>query len=215
MISVISFDPPAWKRAEIRRYARIMGEDSASDRLIAECAAEAEPVLSYKVCHTDESILRDRDRLTIGRIESDSSTLGKALTGCDRAVVFAATVGTPFDRLIAKYSKLSPAKALLMQAIGAERVEALCDAFIERYAAEHQCSLRPRVSPGYGDMNLTMQRDIFAMLDCPRKIGLTLNESLLMSPSKSVTAIAGVTCGITEQTDKCRTCVNNGCEFRR
>jgi len=37
-----------------------------------------------------------------------------------------------------------------------------------------------------------MQRDIFAVLDCPRKIGLSLNGSLLMSPSKSVTAIIGI-----------------------
>ena len=53
-------------------------------------------------------------------------------------------------------------------------------------------SLRTRVSPGYGDISLTMQKDIFAILDCERKIGITLNEDLLMSPSKSVTAIAGI-----------------------
>ena len=51
---------------------------------------------------------------------------------------------------------------------------------------------RPRFSPGYGDLPINMQKDIFAALDCPRKIGLSLNESLLMSPSKSVTAIIGV-----------------------
>ena len=52
--------------------------------------------------------------------------------------------------------------------------------------------LPPRFSPGYGDLPLSLQRDIFRVLDCPRKIGLTLNESLLMSPSKSVTAIVGL-----------------------
>ena len=36
------------------------------------------------------------------------------------------------------------------------------------------------------------ERDIFRLLDCPRRIGLSLNESLLMSPSKSVTALIGI-----------------------
>ena len=215
MISIAVFDPPAWNVAEIRRYARIMGEDSASERLIWECIAEAGTALSYKVCYTTEDIQHEQDHLRIGRIVTASTTLGKALSECDQALIFAATIGTPYDRLIAKYSKLSPAKALLMQAIGAERVESLCDAFVARYAEEHHCSLRPRVSPGYGDMPLEMQREVFAMLDCPRKIGLTLNESLLMSPSKSVTAIAGITSNLAMQNEKCLNCTNIGCEYRR
>lgn len=192
MIRVAVFDAPALDLAEIRRYARIMGDDAVSSALIDECLAEAQPLLSYKVCYSTQDIVRDEGTLTVGTIRTDSLLLRKALDGCARAVVFAATVGTPFDRLIAKYSRLSPAKALLLQAIGAERAEALCDAFVRRYAQENACRLRTRVSPGYGDILLKMQRDIFALLDCPRKIGLTLNESLLMSPSKSVTAIAGI-----------------------
>ena len=48
-----------------------------------------------------------------------------------------------------------------------------------------------RFSPGYGDFDIVYQKDIFAILDCPKRIGLTLNSSLMMSPSKSVTAIIG------------------------
>ena len=51
---------------------------------------------------------------------------------------------------------------------------------------------RPRFSAGYGDLPLGVQREIFAALDCPKHIGLTLNDSLLMSPTKSVTAIVGI-----------------------
>ena len=38
----------------------------------------------------------------------------------------------------------------------------------------------------------TTQKDIFKILDCSKKIGLTLTDSLLMSPTKSVTAIVGI-----------------------
>ena len=77
-----------------------------------------------------------------------------------------------------------------MQAIGTERVEALCDAFQAEIAAA-ETSIAPRFSPGYGDFPLDCQKDIFAVLDCG-SIGLTLNSNLFMTPSKSVTAVIGV-----------------------
>ena len=199
MICAAVIERPPVDFAEVRRYARVMGEDAAADALIAECLAEAEQVLSYKVCFTESEIALNGSNLHIGCIVTQSQLLKKALTGCEKALIFAATIGAPYDRLIAKYSRLSPAKALILQALGAERAEALCDAFSAQYEANHGVSLKRRVSPGYGDIPLTMQRDIFAVLDCPRKIGLTLNESLLMSPSKSVTAIAGISLPVGEK----------------
>ena len=56
-----------------------------------------------------------------------SADLARYLGGCRRVVLFAATVGVAPDRLIQRYSRVSPSKALVMQAVGAERVEALCD----------------------------------------------------------------------------------------
>ena len=97
------------------------------------------------------------------------------------------------DRLIARYSSLSPVRALCLQAIGAERIESLCDTFQTElcYATFHG-RIHARFSPGYGDLPLDFQREIFRTLDCPRRIGLSLSESLLMSPSKSVTALIGI-----------------------
>jgi len=108
-------------------------------------------------------------------------------------VVFGATVGLELDRLIARYSRISPVKALFYQSIGAERIESLCDAFCDEMEPLYAPGrTKPRYSPGYGDLPLDVQKAFFAVLDCPRKIGLTLNESMLMSPSKSVTAIIGI-----------------------
>jgi hypothetical protein len=121
-------------------------------------------------------------------MELTSRTLAKHLSGCQKAVVFGAAVGVGLDRLIAKSGMLSPAKGLLLQAIGTERIEALCDAFCAGLEGG-----KMRFSPGYGDLKLNAQQEIFALLDCPKHIGLTLNDSLIMSPSKSVTAIVGIT----------------------
>jgi cobalamin-dependent methionine synthase I len=110
-------------------------------------------------------------------------------------VVFAATVGLEPDRLIARYGRLRPTKALLVQAIGAERIEAVCDAFcadIANQAAERGLYATRRFSPGYGDLPLSFQADLFSLLACEKAIGLTLTGSGMMVPTKSVTALIGV-----------------------
>ena len=129
--------------------------------------------------------------------------------------MFCATIGLDIDRLIAKYGVVSPAKALVFQAIGAERIESLCELFCEEMGAEYG-NLKPRFSPGYGDLDLAFQSAIFGALECPKKIGVTLTDTLLMTPSKSVTAVMGISnkpCG--KEKSGCKGCNNQGCAFRR
>ena len=103
----------------------------------------------------------------------------------------AATIGIGLDRLAARYAKTSPAKALILQGLGAERIEALADLFC-RGLEKEGLNVTSRFSAGYGDLSLELQREIFRVLDCQRSIGLTLNDSLIMSPTKSITAIIGI-----------------------
>lgn len=216
MIHTVTLDPPAWNKNEIMRYARINRSDPSFDTLIDACIKEAEPLLTYRVCYTIIPISID-GILQIGHMTINSITVKKAIRQAKEIILFAATVGAPFDRLIRRYSSIAPSKALLYQAIGAERVESLCDAFCDRMNTElfpAGKSLTPRVSPGYGDIELELQREIFSVLDCPRKIGLTLDDSLLMSPSKSVTAIAGIVEGCQEHHASCESCNKADCVYR-
>lgn len=218
MIYTLNFDPPEWNKREIMRYARI--RDAADDyqELIDACIAESERVLSYRICYTILPVSQENEQITFGSITTSSNTIKKAIRGAQQVLLFAAAVGAPFDRLLHRYSVTEPSKALILQAIGAERVESLCDAFCKKISnelCEDEKHLTPRVSPGYGDISLSMQRDIFAILDCPRKIGLTLDESLLMSPSKSVTAICGVTDDAVCVQEKCPDCDKTDCDYRQ
>ena len=183
--------PPVDKR-EILRYAGCRGEaDERTSALLEDCLAEFEKVSAYRVCYRVFDVKQKDGCLEIGRIKTDSVALRTNLDGSRQAAVFAATVGLGVDRLISRYAGVTTAKALLLQAIGAERIEALCDAFCADLKREYG-AVGGRFSAGYGDFPLSAQKDIFEMLDCPRQIGLTLNDSLLMSPTKSVTAIVGI-----------------------
>ena len=215
MIHTKTYPAPKLNERECLRYAgTTLKSISAEERELFEaCLAELGSKLSYKVCWGRFPIERRENQLYFGILEAESKALMKNLEGCEEVIVFAATIGLEIDRLIRRYTNLSPAKALFFQAIGAERIESLCDTFCDDLKGEG-LQLRPRFSPGYGDLSLELQKDIFRVLDCPRKIGLSLNESLLMSPSKSVTAIIGIGGGEEEAKNKCSTCLKTDCAYR-
>ncbi len=192
----LSFKEPSINKKEIMRYMSSQGGGDEILGLVDECLAEVREMLQYKVCYAILTAETDSNIISLSCGQITSRNLAKNLSGCDKAIIFAATIGIGIDRLISKYSRLSPAKALCLQAIGAERVEALCNDFCEKMKSEFQGkgeSLRPRFSPGYGDLPLETQKMIFSLLDCPKRIGVTLGDTLLMSPSKSVTAFIGIT----------------------
>lgn len=205
---------PPVNEKEALRYAACRQADGATLALLRECAAEALPLLQTRVCYVTAEVGVLPDGVSIEHIFLPSRDLARNLSGCTQAVIFAATLGTQLDRLIAKYGAVSPARALMMQALGAERIEAVCDSFCSWFEREAGTALRPRFSPGYGDLQLGAQGEIFGMLDCRRQIGLHLTDSLVMTPSKSVTAIAGLgeRC---QNTQKCTLCNKTDCIFRR
>ena len=187
--------PPVNER-EILRYIGVKDNNPSPEllALVRECLSSIEGKLKYKVCF-GEFDLSLGESVKLSDMNICSRDLLKNLSGCKSAFVFAATVGIEIDRLIARNSATSPTKALIFDGIGAERIESLCDAFCRDMAqnkAREGYSLRPRFSAGYGDFGIEVQRDIFRLLDCPKNLGLTLLDSMVMSPTKSVTAIVGV-----------------------
>lgn len=181
-----------------REWFRYMGAPHPSAELecmAEDCAREAEDCFMGRVCYCELPVRHTESGVDLSFGEIESRSLSQRLHGCERAVVFAATVGLEIDRLIAKYSHISPAKALCLQALGSERIEALCDAFCAEMQERVQKTgyvTVSRFSAGYGDLSISLQRDLFRVLDCSKRIGVSLSESLLMSPTKSVTAIIGI-----------------------
>lgn len=120
-------------------------------------------------------------------------TAERMLSQCGQAVLLACTLGARFDALLRKEQARDMARAVILDACGSAFVESGCDAaeaeirarFPDRY-------LTDRFSPGYGDLPLTLQPSICAVLDASRRLGIHVTESLLMNPGKSVTAVIGL-----------------------
>ena len=208
-------EPPLCKR-EILRYAQCRSEEPQVLSLLEDILKEALPVLTYRLVYRRLPLRIEGDQADLGPLQVSSHGLAAHLRGCREVLLFAATLGTGLDRLLGRYSRLSPARAAMLQALGAERVEALCDAFEETLSKQEGLFFRTRFSPGYGDLPLSLQREICSLLEAEKWLGICLNESLLMSPSKSVTAFLGLDPAPTEKPrSKCLSCPKRDCLYRR
>ena len=123
-----------------------------------------------------------------------SRALSMRLAGCRDAYLACGTLGASFDAWHRMVSVKSAADALIAQAVGAAAIEKVMDSVEDDIRAElAPCeTLVKRYSLGYGDFPLEAQRELLALIDAPRKVGVSLTDSLLMVPSKSVSAVIGV-----------------------
>ena len=194
-VQTVAYPAPPVDKKEVLRYAGAKDADVALDLLLDECISIARDGFTYRASYAVYPVTRTDEGLSLGFMTTQSRDLAKNLDGCHAVIVFGATVGRTLDRLVFRESVLSPAKALLLDALGTERVEALADVFCRDLAKKYEeegSVLRPRFSPGYGDLPLSVQKEIFSVLGLPKGLNMTLNDSLLMSPKKSVTAFVGI-----------------------
>ncbi len=133
-------------------------------------------------------------RISFADVTLHSKDLSTNLESCSKVALLAATIGPQVDALIRRHSSLDPVYASILQATGAMFIEELVDltnSEIKKIAAAQGLKTKPRYSPGYGDVPLQVQKDFFRLLPCTR-IGLTLMDTLIMAPEKSVTAFVGL-----------------------
>ncbi|MDE7265462.1 MAG: Vitamin B12 dependent methionine synthase activation subunit, partial [Clostridia bacterium] len=178
---------------ETLRYLGYYGvkEEAAVSGVLDECGKLILPALRPAACYAVFDISRGDGVIDLGFARTESKALLKNLEGCKKIALFAATIGAEVDRLIIKYEKLSPARAAVLQAMGAAAAECWCDDVNAQITKEFG-ETKPRFSCGYGDLPIELQKDIFVALNVTKNLGITLSENCFMTPTKSVTAIVGI-----------------------
>ena len=202
-----------YSRAEALRYLRAQANDEAAGILVDTVflklrnEVQARHVLQKHACE----ILEDGVLLECG-VKFTSKDLAKHLAGCKEVLLLAATLGAKVDIAVRRLALESVSEGAAAQAVAATIIEGYCDEVQERIESDfHQ---RPRFSPGYGDWDLSEQRKLFAILECEKKLGLTLTDGLMMAPSKSVTAVIGLSEEASCVWKKCLQCNNVNCPYR-
>lgn len=190
--------------------------DEATAGLVATSIAMFRAVARFRAVYRVLPCRVEGNRVELTAFSTQSSNLAKNLDGCERVIVFAATAGTQTEQQRRRAEVLSPAQAVCLDAVGTAAIEAFCDLLCDRWRTEFSDSfLRPRFSPGYGDLPLAVQPSLLAAVDAFRKTGVSLTEALLMLPQKSVSAIVGIgSTGCTAPLHDCTACDKTNCQFR-
>ncbi len=195
---------------EVLRYLSVRGEGDAAlhasivkqGRLLMEAAS---PRLVWK-------------RMPINVQYVEGEDLRRLLQDGKELVLFAATLGMEVERLSRQMQLTNMAEALVFDACADAAIENVCDNFCDDLAKEiFPLHLTQRFSPGYGDLPLTYQKKLFEALDIFRRIGVSLTQSGLMLPQKSVTAIMGIReTPISGRASSCALCnLKDHCTHRR
>jgi hypothetical protein len=159
---------------------------------------------------------------TARSVQTEAGTIRSALfsrlvemCGGDPSIVFMiATLGAELERSCGAAEPLS--RQLVFDTVGSELAEMVADGLEADWRAELevsglQCS--ERFSPGYCDWALEGQAVIAAALDFDR-VGVGLNSHFVMTPRKSVSAIA-VAAKEVPAPVPCVFCARDDCSSRR
>ena len=191
MLLTGALDDCTVSRREALRYLGIRANVTPElDAMLDRAHSLLRDVAVLKACCTRLPLTVTGDTLDFGAFRLESRALKKNLDGCRETFLFAATLGIGADRQILRLEKAEPAFAPVFDAYCSAAVEGWCNFINAQLAEEH--TLRPRFSPGYGDVPLSVQRDVLLALDAQRRLGITLSDTFFMTPTKSVTAFVGI-----------------------
>lgn len=191
-----------------------------AERMAEELSAAIRPRRVWRLF----SLLPAEGGFTLSGTELTLSgeTARTMLSRCHSAVLLACTLGVQFDALLRERQARDMSEAVVLDACGSALVEAGCGEAEEEIARRLPGKyLTDRFSPGYGDLPLALQPGLCALLDAQRRLGVTVTESLLLNPTKTVTAVIGVAddpqparvrgCGYCALRERCSVRETGGC----
>ncbi len=166
-----------------------------------------------------------RPAYTFTEIKCDSPALGgndikKVLKDSQKVLLIAATLGIYVDKLLRKIQITDMAQAVVFDSMASVAIEQFMDKIEEELKIMYKdYYFTNRFSPGYGDYPIEKQRNIVRILNTEKKIGLNLTQSLMLNPTKSVTAVIGLQKSPVKGGDgcisKCAKCNKKDCLYRK
>lgn len=166
------------------------GTDDAREfhDLLSLAKVNGKPKAIYAECFI---AAKGDDTVQIEGITFTSRTLRKNLDTVERVFPFVVTCGHEIDETI-------PVKGDFLKEFWRDTVKGSLLSFAMKYLCDHlqrkfRLGKTATMSPGSGDLTvwpIEQQKELFAVLgDVHRHIGVTLTESLLMIPNKTVSGI--------------------------
>lgn len=182
-----------FNRKEVLQYLRWTGSEIPEevDALIDSCIAETLRVVEPRYTYRIFAIDRQNQTPHIAFVGEDVPNM---LSDCGRVIFLAATLGHGLELAIRRAQVCDLSRGVVLDCCGSAAIEAVCDLAEQEIAAAigEEIYLTDRFSPGYGDLPISLQNEFIKTIDAPRQIGLTVTNTHILTPRKSVTAIMGI-----------------------
>ena len=183
-------------KSEAARYMGVKGKpDSTIEALLDRAEKQVRQLVRPKYVYLETSVEFTDEGVVLGAVDEPftGNDIRRHMKGCTRAVLLAATLSQEADKLIRQAAVNDMAGSLALDCICSAAVEQVCNRAEEEIFSSRQGIYRTwRFSPGYGDLPISLQQSILLALNAQRRIGLTVTDSCLLIPSKSVTAVIGI-----------------------
>ena len=182
------------KISESLRYIGADKNDAEMKKKTKKLMAVILPQINpSKVC-TRFTVVKTDDGYALGStgVVLKGNLIKKTLERADDVFLFAATLGLESERLIKNCFACDSLSGVICDGILTAAIVQFCDGIeneIKLKAKKEGKSTKPRISCGYGDFDLRRQGDILRLLNAEKLLGIKLNDSFMMYPNKTVTAI--------------------------
>jgi hypothetical protein len=180
---------------------------TAIGHMVEEEIAAAMPLLlpkaTYLTCGYDKN--KHCVLTPDGRLNIIGTKIQNHLAKCTKVSIFTCTIGSSIESLIDAYFKDGEyTRAIIVDAIGSAAVEYVADTlnqYLHTAAYRQKHHLVSRFSPGYGDWDLAIQKDLVSAAG-GQAIDIQVTASSLLIPRKSISGIIGWIKGFTQQQPK-------------
>lgn len=140
------------------------------------------------------------------------------LIECGKAVLMCATLGINSEKLIHRLSVSDIPESFITDALASAAIEQVCnEAEKEIKCKFDNMYMTWRFSPGYGDFPIEQQSEFLNVTDAAKRIGVYLTDGGMLIPTKSVTAVIGLSENQLKQNKQSCACCNmsDRCSFRK
>jgi hypothetical protein len=184
------------------------------DSLLKELSGICKPRFGFKII--DGEIVDRRLRLGRNWFNPDSIILHNLKNSTQYAIIIA-TVGAEMDKWIHNYRvDTDIMKAFVADTLGsvvAEAIVAFGTEYLSKQVGLLDLKTTNSYSPGYCGWNVSEQHKLFELLP-PNFCGVTLCESSLMLPIKSVSSVVGIGENVVKREYGCAVCMKKDCYKR-
>ncbi|HJP19626.1 MAG TPA: vitamin B12 dependent-methionine synthase activation domain-containing protein [Nitrospinota bacterium] len=123
----------------------------------------------------------------------NSKKMAEILKDCEYCSLFVSTIGAELENHVAEMAKDDQSGAFYLEHVGNWMAEYMAEAVNKRISQgiiNAGFISKRRYSAGYGDWQVEAQKEILELTEA-RRIGVSITESCLMIPRKSVSALVG------------------------